>query len=339
MLLVDCHREITTIKISQNTQNLDFINVFRISGSTAVEMRAEEQYQNLTDEELVENGETILDTKSQDNNVYMVVNSGRSQHTGRERSVLRALVAVLGLLSVLLLAGNIALLTQKPGTLGAHPLLSKNGGQDMQDQTFCFAKHTDTDYVKIIPNYTEPLVHLSLCMKYKTKYLRKEQSLFSLANHHYQNAFLLFIEKTGKFSLSVNNEHRLTNIFSLVNQWNSVCASWSSCGGESYLWLNGQKFFLGQIAQGQTIQSESIAMLGQEQDSHGGHLDLTQCFVGVVSDVYLWGYGTTIPLVTDFMQRKLSSNFNDFLINWTALNYTLSGDVSVMSRASTCTET
>ncbi|XP_062382810.1 mucosal pentraxin-like isoform X2 [Sardina pilchardus] len=301
-------------------------------------MRVEETYQSLADEEFAENGTTSLDIKVQDNNVYMVVNSGRSQHTDRERSVLRALVALLGLLSVLLLTSTIVLMTKRTRTLGPQPLLLKYGGQDMQDQTFCFPKHTDTDYVKILPNYMDPLVHLSLCMRYKTKYSRKEQSLFSLANHRYHNAFLLFIEKSGRFSFSVNNEEKHTNIFSPVNQWNSVCATWNSCGGDSYLWLNGKKFYIGKLASGHTIQNETIALVGQDQDSHGGHLDLAQCFVGAVSDVYLWGHGKSVPLVAEFMRRESLSNPDDFLINWMALNYTLSGDVSVMSRESTCTE-
>lgn len=45
--------------------------------------RTEKPYETLTDQESVENGETNLDTTEQDNSVYVVVNTGRSQHTGK----------------------------------------------------------------------------------------------------------------------------------------------------------------------------------------------------------------------------------------------------------------
>lgn len=207
----------------------------------------------------------------------------------------------------------------------------------MQEKKFCFRQHTDTDYVKIALDYDEPLIHLSFCMRYKSKYGRKEQSLFSLATPDFQNAFLLFIEKTGKFSFTVNHDEKYTNIISPTDQWNSLCVTWSKCG-YSYLWLNNNRFSLGRLAQDSSIQTNGIALIGQDQDSHGGHLDIAQCFVGAASDVYLWGHGQSTPLVTDFMQAKPLLNHRNLLIDWRALNYTLSGDISVMSSTATCTD-
>ncbi|XP_031416752.1 serum amyloid P-component-like isoform X1 [Clupea harengus] len=295
--------------------------------------RAEETYRKLSEnEEFTDNGETSLDTKD---NIYMILNTGKSQHTGRAWSILRALVVVLGLLCVLLLIGIIVLSTKKTGDTTT--MLPTNGGQNMQDQKFCFPKHTKTSYVKITPDYEDPLTHVTLCMRYFTKLSLKEQSLFSLSTSDYQNAVLLFIERTGKFSFSINNDITRTRHASPPNRWNSVCASWSTCG-ETYLWLNGEMFSIRHLASGKGIPTEPIVMLGQEQDTYGGHFDITQCFVGEISDVYLWGYGRATSLVTQFMQMQPSTNLHiiDDLINWRAFNYTLSGNVSAMSITSVC---
>ncbi|XP_042559202.1 mucosal pentraxin-like isoform X2 [Clupea harengus] len=275
---------------------------------------------------------TIVSSDTKDN-IYMVLNTGKSQHTGRAWSILRALVVVLGLLCVLLLIGIIVLLTKK--TRDKTTMLPTNGGQNMQDQKFCFPRHTDTSYVKITPDYEDPLTHVTLCMRYKTKYSRKQQSLFSLATYSTDNAFLLFIERTGKFSLTVNAFEIYTDVVSPPDQWNSVCASWSVCG-EAHLWLNDKSFDLGKISTRRNIRTKPIVLIGQEQDTYGNNLDIAQCFVGEVNDIYLWGHEGPTAVVTEFMWMKPSPSHGKFLISWRALNYTLSGHVLVMSSTTVC---
>ncbi|KAL2078498.1 hypothetical protein ACEWY4_026183 [Coilia grayii] len=298
--------------------------------------RTEEPYRALcTFQESIDNSEPSVDSEAQ-GSIYMVFNSVKSQDTGRAWRVLQVLVAVLGLVCVLLMIGIVVLLTGNTCTV-----LSQNGAYgsqadiDLQNKKLCFPKHTDTSYVKIVLDYEEPLTHLTLCMRYMTMYSRKEQSLFSLATHSYSNAFLLFIEKNGKLYFAVNDDSIYTHIVSPPGQWNSVCASWSTCG-TAEIWLNGNRFSLQRISTGRSIETKPIIKIGQDQDSYGGSLDIAQCFVGEISDVYLWGHGKSNSLVTQFMQTKPSTYHDNFLINWRAFNYTLSGHATVMSNASVC---
>ncbi|XP_063078030.1 mucosal pentraxin-like isoform X2 [Engraulis encrasicolus] len=253
--------------------------------------------------------------------------------------ILKALVAVLGLLCVLLVIGIAVLLTGNTSCSTPPPQNGAYGNQDyhdMQNKKLCFPKHSDDSFVKILLDYKEPLTHLTLCMRYFTQFSRKEQSLFSMATRSYSNAFLLFIERNGKFSFEVNHDSIWTNIASPPGQWNSVCASWNVCG-TTEMWLNGKKFSLQRISTGRGIDTQAIIKIGQEQDSYGGSLDITQCFVGEISDVYLWGHGKTTTLVSQFLQTQRSSFDDSFLINWRAFNYTsLSGHASVISNSSVC---
>ncbi|XP_076155068.1 serum amyloid P-component-like [Alosa pseudoharengus] len=273
-------------------------------------------------------------------NVYATLNMARNQPQGSSSTqhecevFYRVVVICTGICTltcVLLLSINIEITIRKTGNMMQWPEKDTN---DMKDRQFCFPEKVGTSYVKMMPAFEEPVNDLTLCMRFFSKCPRKDQSLFSLATTSSANAFLLFIESSGLFSFSINDENIYTNISCQANKWNSVCSSWSKYSGETYLWLNDKRVFNGSFKSGHGIGANPIVMIGQDQDKYGGGIDVAQNFVGMVTDVYLW---QNDQLVRSLMKYSSRPNVQyDFLINWRALKYTIKGDVSVISIHSEC---
>nr|A8MV57.2 PUTATIVE PSEUDOGENE: RecName: Full=Putative mucosal pentraxin homolog [Homo sapiens] len=69
-----------------------------------------------------------------------------------------------------------------------------------------------------------------------------------------------------------------------------VNVSWESASGIATLWANGKLVGRKGVWKGYSVGEEAKIILGQEQDSFGGHFDENQSFVGVIWDVFLWDH-------------------------------------------------
>ncbi|KAM9852099.1 serum amyloid P-component-like [Aulostomus maculatus] len=198
---------------------------------------------------------------------------------------------------------------------------------DLTGKVFIFSREGSTDYVKLLTPKTS-FNALTTCLSFITD-ISRNYGLFSLATPSHSNAFVLF--KTGS-----NNVIRMhardagTDFLSLTfppNIWHTMCATWSSSDGLAQLWVNGKPTIKRFIHSGQPISGSPIAILGQEQDSHGGGFDANQSFLGMIGRFHSWDYVLSAAEIRRYVDNSNFSPGNVF--NWRALDYEISGQVLV----------
>ncbi|XP_039222146.1 mucosal pentraxin-like [Crotalus tigris] len=196
---------------------------------------------------------------------------------------------------------------------------------NLEGKGFVFPKPSADSYVLLKPNLDQDLRELTLCLRFFTD-LTRSFSLFSAASREHDNEILLF-QKPQSFDVCVGVECANFPFPRFLErspfQWESVCATWDSATGIVQLWLDGKRLPRKGIAKGYEVKADLMVMLGQDQDSYGGKLDVAQSFVGEMAEVYLWD--KVLPLQEfDNFQTPVTPNP---LVDWTSLNFEIRGYV------------
>eukprot|EP00079_Xenopus_tropicalis_P019614 XP_012809482.1 PREDICTED: MGC107876 protein isoform X1 [Xenopus tropicalis] len=201
--------------------------------------------------------------------------------------------------------------------------------EDLGGKVFIFPKATDTVRVILKPTIKKPVESLTVCLESYTE-LTRGHSLFSLALPGKDNALLIFPMSQTKCEFIVNQEAYQFRVNPEVFDWKHTCMTWDSESGVVQPWINGKLYPRTVIKQRLQIDSETSIMLGQEQDSYGGRFDVSQCFVGEISNVHMWDYVLTQEDIQKVMAGKNDLNGN--IINWRSLQYEIIGDVTVQPK-------
>ncbi|XP_058016190.1 mucosal pentraxin-like [Ahaetulla prasina] len=196
---------------------------------------------------------------------------------------------------------------------------------DLEGKAFVFPKPSADSYVLLKPKLDQNLRQLTLCLRFFTD-LTRGFSLFSAASRDHDNEILLF-RNPHDFEMWVGGEYvsfslsPLLEIFHLRSEL--VCTTWDSATGIIQLWLDGQRLPRRGAMKGYEVKTDLVVMLGQDQDSYGGKLDVKQSFVGEISEVYLWDKVLPAEELTDF-QTPITPNPK---VNWTLLKFEIRGYV------------
>ncbi|OCT69021.1 C-reactive protein-like [Xenopus laevis] len=198
--------------------------------------------------------------------------------------------------------------------------------EDLGGKVFLFPKATDTAHVILKPMIKKPIESFTVCLDSYTE-LTREHSLFSLSVPGKDNALLIYPipPKTCRFML--NQEFVDLRVHPEVFDWKHTCVNWESATGVIQLWINGKLYPRTVLKKGPLIDTQARIILGQEQDSYGGGFDISQSFMGEISNVHMWDYVLTQEEIQKALAGKKDMNGN--IINWRSLQYEIKGDVSV----------
>ncbi|XP_051004317.1 mucosal pentraxin-like [Acomys russatus] len=205
------------------------------------------------------------------------------------------------------------------GTLLLAVLSGGVSQSDMKGKAFIFPQESSTAYVSLIPQVKKSLQNFTLCLKAFTD-LTRPYSLFSYNTRTKDNEILLFVEKVGEYMFYVGNTVAIFKASPNPNAPIHVCMSWESASGIAEFWLDGKPLGRKGLKRGYTVGGDAKIILGQEQDSFGGHFDVKQSFLGEIWEVSLWDHVVPLEEVHD---RCYSGN----LINWRSLIYEDNGYV------------
>ena len=105
--------------------------------------------------------------------------------------------------------------------------------------------------------------------------------------------------------------------------------SWENIAGSWKLYKDGavakQRDSLGA---GHVIKSEGSLMLAQEQDSLGGDFDITQCFIGMLTNVNVWDHVLSPAEIEKMSKSCLSGEGNVY--KWSDFIHGLKGETRVV---------
>ncbi|KAJ6657042.1 hypothetical protein lerEdw1_003043 [Lerista edwardsae] len=205
-------------------------------------------------------------------------------------------------------------------------LLGSLAQEDLQGKAFIFPEQSNTAHVVLKAAPEQPLTSFTVCLRHATD-LTRAHSLFSYATKEQDNELLLYKPNAmyynfylGDFDVSFRIPEKEISRPGEAH----VCASWESATGIAELWLNGKPLPRKGLKRGYTIGQEASIVLAQEQDSFGGGFDVNDCFVGEISDVYMWERVLTPEEVALVGNDGTVSNP---LINWRSLDYEAKGYV------------
>ncbi|KAE8588038.1 hypothetical protein XENTR_v10022297 [Xenopus tropicalis] len=201
--------------------------------------------------------------------------------------------------------------------------------EDLGGKVFLFPKATDTAHVILKPVIKKPVESFTVCLESYTE-LTREHSLFSLAVPGKDNALLIFPMPPTTCRFILNQEPVDPKVQPEVFDWKHTCVAWESGSGVVQLWINGKLYPRTVLKKGPLIDAKASIILGQEQDSYGGGFDISQSFMGEISNVHMWDYVLTQVDIQKVLAGKKDVNGN--IINWRSLQYEIKGDVTVQPK-------
>ncbi|OCT66438.1 hypothetical protein XELAEV_18042688mg [Xenopus laevis] len=195
----------------------------------------------------------------------------------------------------------------------------------MSGKVFFIPKESSSSYVVLYPMKNGPFESITVCLKSHSA-LTRDYTLFSLATANKDNDFLLYQEKQNTFSVSIGNQDLFFSI-PRTAEVRSICVSWDSLTGDVVVWVDGnpdpRKIFM----KGYRVGARPIIIIGQEQDNYGGGLNVSQSFVGEISDIHMWDRVLTSQELMDVLyNRGMVGN----VINWYNLYYETKGEVIIL---------
>ncbi|XP_056402307.1 C-reactive protein-like isoform X2 [Hyla sarda] len=194
----------------------------------------------------------------------------------------------------------------------------------MKEKLFAFPKESVNSHVKLLPEHSGPFIEATVCMRFHSN-LTREYSLFSLATETKHNAFLLFYHPAprNQLLLSIDNKDQYYDLQgNNFTEWTSLCATWNS--SVQAVWIDGKNYNKNRISDG-NIKANPIIIIGQEQDLYGGKFNISESFVGEITDINMWDKALTDDNIIDYFAANA---INGNILNWNNLSYNLTGGVN-----------
>uniref|UniRef100_A0A8C3YM03 Pentraxin family member n=1 Tax=Catagonus wagneri TaxID=51154 RepID=A0A8C3YM03_9CETA len=195
---------------------------------------------------------------------------------------------------------------------------------NMGGKAFVFPKESENSFVILTAQPTKPLKAFTVCLRVYTD-LTRDYSLFSYATKTQDNEILLFMGKTGMYSVSVGG----ADVFFKPPESSApthYCATWESSSGIVELWVDGKPMVRKSLKRGHSLGAEASIILGQEQDAYTGGFDKNQSLVGDIGDVNMWDHVLSLEEISTVYA---GGTFSPNVLNWRALRYQMSGEVFV----------
>ncbi|XP_034554198.1 C-reactive protein-like [Notolabrus celidotus] len=206
--------------------------------------------------------------------------------------------------------------------------------QDMSGKMFTFPQATNTAHVRLTTS-RQSLSAVTVCLRTFTD-LTRDHAPFSLATPTAHNDFLIYRQAANN-RINIYARNTGVNFEGLdyeTNTWHSLCSTWDSGTGLGQIWLDGKPSSRKFISSGSSISGPIIIVLGQDQDSHGGAFEITQSFVGMMSDVHMWNYTLSPCEIKGYTEELFFTPGN--VLNWGALSFQTNGRVLIEDKQRGC---
>uniref|UniRef100_A0ACB8G7D0 Uncharacterized protein n=1 Tax=Sphaerodactylus townsendi TaxID=933632 RepID=A0ACB8G7D0_9SAUR len=195
---------------------------------------------------------------------------------------------------------------------------------DLEGKALVFPEASDTAHARLNVTIQQPLSSFTLCLRYLTE-IKHRQTFFSYASKRNDNEIVLNRNNIAYhlYMLGGNYvEFKVPDMLTSNSVGEHVCVSWESATGLAELWVNGRPLVRKSLQKGHSVMAEGSIVLGQDQDNFGGGFDIDYCFVGEITDLYMWDR-VLCPdeVVLAFHNYPLP----DYLINWRSLSYSIRG--------------
>lgn len=202
----------------------------------------------------------------------------------------------------------------------------------LREKVIVFPDQATKNYVKLHANETMDFPGITVCLRFYTDD-SKGQCLFSLATPSEVNDFAISLSPINTYRLQVHGARaEFHGLPFKLNQWLSVCATWSSVSGFAQVFVDEVPSVQKSVAVKNPFKGDSKIVVGQCHRSYANEefrQDLS--FTGFITDVHVYKEVLTPRLIKNFMEAKIKFKLGDY-ISWRNLKHTVAGSAAVEPR-------
>eukprot|EP00064_Thunnus_orientalis_P011914 superscaffoldBa00001770_g11946 len=152
-----------------------------------------------------------------------------------------------------------------------------------------FPMRTNYMYARMKRSVVNEIFALTICLRLKAGAGPGIGTPFSYAVPGQANELVLIEWGNNPMELLINDKAVTLPITMTDGKWHHVCVTWSTRDGVWEAYQDGVKKGSGQnLSAWHPIKPGGTFILGQEQDTMGGRFDVTQSFMGELSDLQFW---------------------------------------------------
>ncbi|XP_078703010.1 von Willebrand factor D and EGF domain-containing protein-like isoform X1 [Branchiostoma floridae x Branchiostoma belcheri] len=190
------------------------------------------------------------------------------------------------------------------------------------------APRSTSNYARLQTTFSQDLSSYTLCMHMRSNMSSFDDfGLVSYAIVHQHNELLLFHSASDGFKLhtkGVTPAPRSVLLPVWDGEWHAVCCTWRSSGGAWQVFTDGVLSASGSgLAVGNRVRSGGTWILGQDQDTVGGSFEVSQAFIGELSQVNLWDFVLSPTEIGTDWSMFCSHHGN--VIDWAVTNIAVYG--------------
>ena len=132
----------------------------------------------------------------------------------------------------------------------------------------------------------------------------------------------------------VNFSYRETGVSTNDGYWHHICVSWESLAGTWEIYKDGKYQASGyKVKAAHHIKTDGTLTIGQDQDSLGGDFDISQSYIGELTDLNIWNRVLNETEISNLSKSCHGGRGN--VKKWSDFKVGIRGDVRVIS-PSTC---
>ncbi|XP_028298630.1 GATA zinc finger domain-containing protein 14-like [Gouania willdenowi] len=184
-------------------------------------------------------------------------------------------------------------------------------------------------FARMKPTLLSEIYAMTVCVRVKAGPGPGMGTPFSYAVNGQANELVLMEWGDNPMELLVNDQAVKLPITLSDHQWHHVCVTWTTRDGMWEAFQDGVKKGWGQnLSPWQHIKPGGVFILGQEQDSVGGLFDVTQSFLGELSDLQLWSRVLSVSEVS--AQASCGRHSQGDVLSWSEDNLELHGGLALL---------
>ncbi|XP_028408476.1 uncharacterized protein LOC114531033 [Dendronephthya gigantea] len=193
-----------------------------------------------------------------------------------------------------------------------------------------FPQASVENYVKIENAIRDKITVFSLC--FWAKISRNYSSIFAYSSRQYHTEIGVFLYENLALELTIKNIwSRDGPTISAYESWHFYCLQWRNSDGLIEVYEDGIKLGTKHEAEGYTIPSNGIVVIGQECDSYGGGFSSKEAFQGSLASLNLWRKFLTVNVIQGMASGVI--NVNGDLFQWRNLRNHVFGHVNIRNRS------
>ncbi|XP_031585454.1 neuronal pentraxin-1-like [Oreochromis aureus] len=193
-----------------------------------------------------------------------------------------------------------------------------------------FPMRTNYMYARMRRSVVTEIFALTICLWLKAGAGPGLGTPFSYAVPGQANELVLIEWGSNPMELLINDKAATLPITMTDEKWHHVCVTWSTRDGVWEAYQDGAKKGSGQnLSAWHPIKPGGIFILGQEQDTMGGRFDVTQSFVGELSDLQFWSRVLTSSEI--YSQATCGGHLVGDVMSWSEESVELHGGLTELS--------